>query len=706
MHIMRWFRRNQKFLIAAVAVLLMITWGGLSSLSYLAREKTGTRPHILGEPVRPEDLQAAGAQLEKAQQFGLITPRDPIGSFIYANSEFDWQQPRPVPVTRDAVWRYLVLLRTAEQAGIQVTQKDIAGLVVEDAALRRAVVETMRLKRLYDAVQESIAVSDPEMWLQYIHQQQKAKIRYVEIKPGLFMGQVEATPEELETFYEEHKDTQPDPMRGVVGFQAPERVRIEYALAAAEDFKKGLSVSDEEVQKYYEENKDAEFRMPEGKPEAPEEKPEAGEEPAEETEETPPTEAPEAKPEGAEPQPEAEKDAPADVQPAGAGEEAPAAPVEPPPAEQPKPEGEVAGPKPEEGAAEPEGEKAEEQPEPRYKPLAEVKEQIAKKLLDGKAREAADKVMNRVLDDLEEVAADYVNEPMPLEQMAKRHRLTYRRLKAPGSEEWLDRQDVEVLLPGGQSAAERIFDQNLELNTHSFLSSEDGPMVVQVLGRREPEPRPLKEVEAQVREAVLRGKAYEHAKTVADNLCESAQASSLEGAVAELNVRLDKLLGKPAEEPPAEEKPDDKDEPARPAEKKEEEQPAEKKEEEQPGRLRVSATGLFARSGTYIPEMGGARPEVKKKAFELKTGELAAVAEEGRDASCYVIEKVAETAASEADFQNERAGRRQWACFMKRRQDARRWMDGLLKDNPPPEQEKEAPQDEEESEAQAEEEAE
>ena len=48
---MRWFRRNQKLLMAALVVMLMLAWGAIPTISSLVTRKSMPRGKIRGETV-------------------------------------------------------------------------------------------------------------------------------------------------------------------------------------------------------------------------------------------------------------------------------------------------------------------------------------------------------------------------------------------------------------------------------------------------------------------------------------------------------------------------------------------------------------------------------------------------------------------------------------------------------------------------------
>ena len=71
--------------------------------------------------------------------------------------------------------------------------------------------------------------------------QQERRISYAVIEPRAFQARVRMTPEDIETYYSEHRDA----------FQTPEQVRVEYVRLAAADAVKRYQPSDEELRQAY-----------------------------------------------------------------------------------------------------------------------------------------------------------------------------------------------------------------------------------------------------------------------------------------------------------------------------------------------------------------------------------------------------------------------------------------------------------------------
>jgi len=693
--VMGWFRRNQKVIMAVLVGVIMVSWGALPALRFLVARAPAPLGEIRGEPVTSRDLYAASVQLEKCLRYRLLRPDSRLGQFLFGGQPGDARMGR---VTSNAAWRYLVLLREAEAAGMQVTTNDLemfftfTGLPAQDSELRRGVANLHKILRLADYREESTHVGEPELWLRYQHTDRKAKARLVELKPDLLVPQVDATEEEVRAFYEEHKDLQPDLRAGTPGYQAPERVKLEYALARVEDFKETVSVSDEEITAYYGDHRE-EFEPPEqqqeeGEAEAAEEEAPEGEGGGEGEAIREPEQSDqdgrgeggriERQQEDAPPEEPAVEEGQAGAEAADDGGDAAAASDQEPGNDTPS-------------ELEPEPAKTPQEQEP--EPPPHVRDVIRERLIAQKAREAAQEQMEKVLDDLQEVAASYVNEPSPLEQMARRHGLHYELAHTESGDVLLSSDDIRTCVPGGAQAAYRVFTEGLEVNFPSFLQTQEGPMVIQVLERRGPEARPFEEVRDRVRDDVLRIKALAKARVVAEQLKERAEASSLEEATREIAGRLARLLGLPKPEPgpqPSEaeatgavEAAEDQANPAQEPEGTEAGGEAEKETGPEPI-LVVRETGFISRNSTYVPLLRRLRPALVRELFRLAPGELSVVVEEGADPACYVVQKLAEEPADPEVFHERSEMRLGYTTYRKRQEAVREWMEALLEHSPPP----------------------
>ncbi len=707
--VMSWFRRHQKVLlltVVAAMVTTMVLFGALSSLSKLAGQERGEiRYEIRGERIGQAELWAAGRDLQLAEQYMLLAwvaawrpefaqAGTQVDSFIF-EGERRTSRARTRLITPDHIWRYLLLLKEAERARIQVTQAEMAGFAAENTDLQGVAANVTRMIKLCAHRMEAVRVTDPELWMAYAHWQHRARLRFVEFKPEAFAPLVEVEPEELEAFYEEHKDTETNRFRGTPGYGAPARVKMHYVLAALEDFEKQVEVSDEEIEQYYEENK-ADYLIPDGQPDASDqadqdEEQEAGESATDTEEGGSGDEGPPSDPQGenanqgdeegleaADEEQEAGESA-TDTEEGGSGGEGPL----PDPQDENENQGDEEGPEAADEEQETEGEGAEQQEGeegPRYRPLSEVKEDIRAQFLRTKSEEAALEPVRTMLEELSKQPPRYANEPLPLRQKARRHKLQYEEPATDEGDRLLSRRDVTMIVPGGYLIAQRIFDDEVDVNLRPVPTNK-GPLAFEVLERRAPEPLPYEQVKDDVRADLIRRKTLERCEAEAEGLVEDARRTSIEEAVRQANERLKKEM---AEARPQQDAPED------------ETKDAGGDETTDKALLEIRPTGLFRRSDFSIPAMRTSGRGVVEEAFRLEPGELAMVTESGFVPACHVIEKLEEQPADPEQFQKMRAPLRQYTLFERRQREAEAWMQGLLRTSPPPQEEEEQEQEQEE----------
>lgn len=303
------FRKNQKVLLAIVAITAMVAFVFLDPLmKYVGRTTKVENPVVVetryGELthgqleglrasrelvdrfLRMATAQTVMAQLEK----GLFDPRlrDQAMNQLYGF----WHQTlmgRSKAGPEEAAVETLVLSKRAEQLGMVVSDRAINDLLkqitdnsLSSEALQAVIRELggsrrVSVARLFDALRTEILASKmsdlffqslrdvpPAQRFEYYESlNRKAKVEIVPLAVASFVGQVseEPTNEQLRTLYDEHKNRFPDPASPEPGFKQPKRASFQYFKADFTRFKEEFKpqVTEEEIAKYYEENK-AQFR--------------------------------------------------------------------------------------------------------------------------------------------------------------------------------------------------------------------------------------------------------------------------------------------------------------------------------------------------------------------------------------------------------------------------------------------------------------
>jgi hypothetical protein len=520
LNLARWFRRHRRYLLAGLVVMLMVAWGVLGTVQGLLRRGMGDLGMIRGEPVTEPDMREAHLSLKVAVALGLLDPQA-LGALRYGNptpravalllvlqrdfSEFVFGEEPALDTA--ALWRFMVLSREADAAGVEATQAEAGELLglspvllgrtgfsqdafrsflsvygYTESQVTGAVFRLTRVAKLILLRREAVAASRPELWAAYAHGAESVKVRYVAVDAAWFEPLVEVQAEQLRSFYEERRAQRPDPAAGTAGYLAPERARVECALVPLEQYAKELSLSDEEVAAYYEANRD-EFleREPQDEAELEEEQEQVQEDEQEQEHEQ-----------------EQEK-------------------------EQEQEEG---GP--------PEGY--------RYRALEEVADEIRDRLGRQRARQKGEELLAAMQDELAELSVRYANQPLPLAQMARRHGLTYKLPRTEEGRELLSREELAEALPYGEQVAAFAFEEDSLYYPRPFSSGHE-LVICQVLERRDAEPQPFDEVRGQVRRDYAARQALERAQTFAGKLKESADQLGLDAAAERMEGRLADLLG-------------------------------------------------------------------------------------------------------------------------------------------------------------------
>ncbi len=597
MTLTRWFRRNQKYLLAAVVVMLMLAWGILTPLSQLARRR-GAEGTIRGRSVEIADMQAAQGVLRLGSALGLFEPMTAVymqyggasrtatmrvAALGSALRRFVLRGEEP-SIDADAAWRYLVLLYAAEDAGVVATQGEVVevltslpilsgpdGFVAEryrallqstgmtDMTVTRWIGQLVKIAKLIEIRREATVASDAEVWMDWAFRNERARIRFVTVDAELFEPLVEPSEEELVQFYQDHRDRLPEESVDGVGYMADERVRAEIALVKLSDMREKVEVSGAEIEVYYEQHREDYRRSHEGNGEA-----------------------------------EGKTDAP--------------------------------------------------DAEPQYRPLGEVRDDIAGLLREQKASELAQQLAERLMADLEEVRENYENMPLPLEQMARRHGLEYGVLRTPSGRELLSEEELAAAVPDGEQIAQFAFGGPESLYYPDVSQTSKGPAVLQVLEWREPEPREFEEVRELVRRDYVKLRALEHAREFARRLQLRANEVGLTHAVDETKGSLSALLDLGSED-----------------------------------LLRVQESGLFDRDALSIEGLPGAAPEeLVRTAFMLEKGDVGLAVSETSAARCFVLQTIERKPAPRDQFASALGSARGFYLMRKQGRMVEAWLDRLL----------------------------
>jgi len=644
----QWMRENKGVLLGIAAAVLLLGWLATPAIRSLVRQRPGTEGTIHGKKIDARELQRAARAVRALQP--LAPGAGQVGPLVYRMIRQGQE------VEREDTWRYLVLLYEARKAGINVTPQEVKNalasnptlsgqngfntnryrmllrrLNMDDQQLRNILADFLKITRLVSFKLDSIPAPENEVWMDYAYRNRQARVRFVELEPSRFTSLVEVSEKELQDFYEKHKNTVANPGSSKVGYKAPKRAKVACAVADYAKFEENVEVSDKDIRDYYEENK-SEFLV-------------------EENEEDDGNSDAVAEQAG-----EAAKDSEGSDGDGGQNGQDGSGEADRDASEEDKEN---------DGEDTDEDEEKQEKKEKEYRSLAEVRDQIKQDLISQKAQEAGREAASAVLEDLQQVSGRYVNKPLPLRQMARKHDVTYQVLQNDNGRAYLSQQEISRLLPGSGDIAAFAMDES----TYSpeKFEGKEAARVCQVLDRREPHVLPFEKVKERVKQDYRRSRALEKAQEFGEKIVAKTKETSLAEAVKSLRANLPTIENESAGENQDEQNSGS----------------SEEKEQEKEGPLQVQESSYFRRGAPVVPEMGGPRPEIVNKAFELKKDELATVVDGQDQKNCYVIQKMDEKAAKAASYYRMKpmlSGWRRWLGMLSSPR-ARRFAGRLLQQN-------------------------
>jgi hypothetical protein len=184
--------------------------------------------------------------------FGGLLQEDVVNEWLAAQ----YAEQMGIRISDDAIYQFLRdasrdKLSAADYnrilEGFNVTKNYFFDLMHEALARRN-------LQLLYDA--SVLAYPPAQRWDFYCRLHQKASIQYVALPVEQFIGRVkqEPTADELEEFFDKHRNQVPRPDSPEPGFTVPKKIDAQYFRANLADFTTPQTVSEEEIQAQYESN--------------------------------------------------------------------------------------------------------------------------------------------------------------------------------------------------------------------------------------------------------------------------------------------------------------------------------------------------------------------------------------------------------------------------------------------------------------------
>lgn len=254
---------------------------------------------------------------------------------------------------------------------------------------------------------------------------------------------------------------------------------------------------------------------------------------------------------------------------------------------------------------------------PTHKPFAEVKEEIRKTIARQKAMEKAAEVMNKLDEEIYETI-DKAQRPS-FKDLATKYNVAYEIPKGKKSKnEFLTEKDLTEVLPGSDQIIQVAFDRD-KYEPSVPLDFVEGKVILQVIDKRSSAPAPFEEIRNSVINDLQMEKGFLKAKEIAEKYAGVTKNSSFDDIVKSIKTECPQKDISVCET----------DYISRPIK-------------------------LFNKESRYIDALKEDRPNVAKKAFELKSSQLGVAAETSGEKACYIIALLDKKAADKSTFERDK----------------------------------------------------
>ena len=198
---------------------------------------------------READLRARlGEQYtpEIAKQFQL--PMQALNSLIDQKVMVAEAQDMGLVIGDEELRRYIVNLPVFNDGGKFVGEETYDRFLQRNNmtpdSFESQVRSELLIQRFLSTVQSSLAVSDQAVEDRYRDEAERTSIRYVSLPGTELRSEVKPTPEQIESYFNDHRED----------FQVPEQRVANFLLVNTRTLRETLEVSDEEIQAFYSEN--------------------------------------------------------------------------------------------------------------------------------------------------------------------------------------------------------------------------------------------------------------------------------------------------------------------------------------------------------------------------------------------------------------------------------------------------------------------
>jgi peptidyl-prolyl cis-trans isomerase D len=183
----------------------------------------------------------------------------------------------------ELAWDRLILLREAKRLAIEASDEEVMehiqqypffqdeqgrfdpdryqrvlryGLRISPSVFENTIRDSIILEKLRHRVLAGVTVSDEEIRDEFIRRTQRVKAVFIIADEDLLRQKVSVIEEEIQKYYNEHKEQ----------FMAPAQVSVDYISIEIQDMMHKIMISDESVERFYKRHRE-EFRKPDNREE-------------------------------------------------------------------------------------------------------------------------------------------------------------------------------------------------------------------------------------------------------------------------------------------------------------------------------------------------------------------------------------------------------------------------------------------------------
>ena len=252
-----------------------------------------------------------------------------------------------------------------------------------------------------------------------------------------------------------------------------------------------------------------------------------------------------------------------------------------------------------------------------YKPFAEVKVDIQKTLLRQKAKEKTTELTTKADEEIYETM-DKAERPS-FKDIANRCKLLYEIPKGKKSgSEFLSEDDLSEIFPGSGQLVQVSFGRD-KFEPSTPLDFVEGKLILQVIDKKPAAAPPLEEIRNEVMNDLKVEKGLLKAKEIAEKYAGATSVSAFDEVMKSIKA----------------------------------EYPQKNISACETGYIN-RPTKVFNKDSRYIEALKEDRPNVAKKAFELKTGQWGVAMETAGEKACYIISLVEKKQADKAAFEKDK----------------------------------------------------